>query len=301
MSVAAAQANQQLIDELWDFGDPAASDARFRAAAADAPPGQRRDVLATQIARALGLRGQFDDALWMLGEAAGQDATDLETAVRISLERGRVLNSSGSPQDARPMFEAAFERAAAAGFEHLAIDALHMVAIVAPADEQVALNEQALSLASIALDPRARDWRASLLNNLGWTRFDAGELDDALLLFTEAVEERVRQGKAREIGVARWSVGRTLRAMGRTDEALAAQTDLARWMAEASLTDSYVEEEIAECLAELGRPLEAASHFAAAAGLLDPAGAGEDPDPERLERLRGLAGQIITTPEPGTG
>lgn len=84
-----------------------------------------------------------------------------------------------------------------------------MVAIVAPADEQVALNEWAISLATRASDPRARDWAASLLNNLGWTRFEAGEFGAALALFTEAVKERIRQGKAREIGVARWSVGRT--------------------------------------------------------------------------------------------
>lgn len=301
MEVAAARANQRFIDELWDFAHPAASEARFRATAADAPAGQQRDVLTTQVARALGLRGEFDEALAVLDEVAGRAPTDPETVVRVSLERGRVLISSGSPADARPLFEAAFERASAAGFEHLAIDAMHMVAIVAPADEQLALNQQALSLASAASDPRARDWRASLLNNLGWTRFEGGELDDALGLFTEAVEERVRQGKAREIGVARWSVGRTLRALDRTEEALTTQVELAEWMAEAGLTDSYVDEEIAECLTSLGRPAEAAAHFASAADLLEAAGPGEEADPERLARLRGLAGQSMTTPEPGTG
>ncbi len=175
-----ARENQQLIDELWDFADAAASEARFRAAAADLAAGQRRDVLMTQVARALGLRGQFDDALAMLNgltSAAAPDVAtpEVELAVRGLLERRRVSNSSGSPADARPLFEAAFERASTAGLEHLGIDALHMVAIIAPADEQAALNKRALTLASGASDPRARDWRASLLNNLGWTRFEAGE------------------------------------------------------------------------------------------------------------------------------
>ena len=223
----AARENQQLIDELWDFADAAASQERFRAAA-DLAPGQRHDVLLTQAARALGLLGQFDDALAELDgltSAAVRDvaAPEVELAVRVLLERGPVLNSSGSPADARPLLEAAYERASSAELEHLAIDALHMVAIIAPADEQVAHTERARTLASRASDPRARDWRASLLNNVGWARFEAGEYEAALPLFTEAVEERIGQGKAREIGVARWSVGRTMRALGRNDEALAAQ------------------------------------------------------------------------------
>ena len=44
-----------------------------------------------------------------------------------------MLNSRGQPEDARALFEAAFEAATPVGFDHLAIDALHMAAIVAPA------------------------------------------------------------------------------------------------------------------------------------------------------------------------
>ena len=297
--LVAAQRNQQLIDELWDFADPAASEARFRVAASSARTDEQRPILLTQMARALGLRSRFDEALAVL-DGLATDQND-ELAVRVDLERGRVLNTRGSPADARPLFEAAFDRASAAGFEHLAIDALHMVAIVAAPEDQTALNERALGIARAASDPRARDWRASLLNNLGWTKFDAGDLDDALALFEEAVEERVRMGKARELGVARWSVGRVLRALGRTEQALGAQIDLVQWMAAAELTDSYVEEEIGECLVVLGRSSEAASHFALAADLLEAAGPGEDPDPERLTRLRALSAQSSTTPEPSTG
>ena len=179
--------------------------------------------------------------------------------------------------------------------------ALLAVAMVAAPEDQAALNSQALSLAGPASDPRARDWRASLLNNLGWIRFDADELDEALALFEEAVEERVRMGKAREIVVAKWCVGRTLRALGRTDEAMRGQLDLVQWMATAELTDSFVEEEIGECLVALARPGEAAAHFAVAADLLAARGPGEEPDPERLARLRDRSIQINTTPEPGTG
>ncbi|MEX2546574.1 MAG: tetratricopeptide repeat protein [Chloroflexota bacterium] len=105
-----------------------------------------------------------------------------------------------------------------------------MVAIVAGPEEHVSLHQQALSLAGAASDPRARDWRASVLNNLGWSYFDLGEHEDALGVFEEAVGERERMGKAREIGVARWSVGRTLRAVGRLDRG-ARSPDRARRLA----------------------------------------------------------------------
>jgi tetratricopeptide (TPR) repeat protein len=214
------------------------------------------------------------------------------------------------------LFEQAFELASEAGLEHLAIDSLHMVAIVAPADGQAALNEQALAMASAAIDPRAREWRASLLNNLGWTRFDGGDYAAALALFEDAVTERERLGKARELQIARWCVGRTLRALGRTEGALELQVSLADKSSRTWVSDSFVEEEIGECLVDLGRPAEARAHFAEAAKLLEAAGAGEQADPERLARLQAAGSaadaagatratgvdhdQTSTTPDPGS-
>jgi tetratricopeptide (TPR) repeat protein len=300
---AAAREHQRLIDELWDFSDPAASEIRFRSAAEQASDADSAPILETQFARALGLQRRFDEAAAALDLVEARDQMPPELRVRVALERGRVLNSSGSPAAARPLFERAYELAAAAGLEHLTVDALHMVAIVAAPGEQATLNEQALAIASAASDPRARDWRASLLNNLGWARFEAGEYAEALALFGEAVDERVRQGKPRQIGVARWAVARTLRALGRIEEALAAQNDLVLWLAAAQMTDSYVEEEIGECLAALGRSDEAAGHFQSAAQLLSGGGPGETADPERLARLHKRAAELSphrsTTPEPG--
>lgn len=176
---------------------------------------------------------------------------DPETRVRVLLERGRVLNSGGSPADARPLFSSAFDAASEAGFEHLAIDALHMVAIVAPAEERDALNRQALRLAGEAADPRARQWRASLLNNIGWTAFERGDFADALAMFEDALAARLEQGKLTEIQIARWSIGRTLRALGRIDEALALQRSLADEHRGAGTSDPYVDEEIEACEREL--------------------------------------------------
>ncbi len=121
-----------------------------------------------------------------------------------------------------------------------------MVAIVASASEQEPLNRRALELAAGADDPRARAWRASLLNNLGWTLFDRTDYPAALTLFEDALAERVAQGTTTQVQIARWCVGRTLRALGRLDEAMTVQRALAEEHAAAGTSDSFVQEELAE-------------------------------------------------------
>jgi tetratricopeptide (TPR) repeat protein len=119
-----------------------------------------------------------------------------------------------------------------------------MVAIVAPESEQDTLNRRALLMASSAVDPRARRWRGSLLNNIGWTAFDRGDHADALALFQDALAARLEEGKVAEIQIARWCIGRALRALGRFDEALAVQQSLADEHRAAGTSDQYVDEEL---------------------------------------------------------
>jgi tetratricopeptide (TPR) repeat protein len=203
----------------------------------------------TQVARALGLQGRFDGAVALLD---GLPVADPELAARVPLEYGRVLNSRGDPEGARARFEVAFAAASAGDFEFLAVDALHMLAIVAPPAEQDEWNGRALELANGADDPRARRWRGSLLNNMGWTAFDRGDLAVALGLFEDALAARREHGNVGEIRVARWCVARTLREMGRVDEALAIQLELADEHRAAGTSDNYVDEEIAACRTALG-------------------------------------------------
>jgi tetratricopeptide (TPR) repeat protein len=240
--------HQQLIDELFDYDDPAGSEARFRAAA-EAAPEPTRSVLLTQVARALGLQGKYDEATDLL---ASLSLDDPEVEVRGLLERGRILNTRGDADTAMVLFAQAVGLAGNGRFEFLMVDAVHMSAIVAPPSEQDELNRQALRLASAASDPRARQWRASLLNNMGWTAFERGAYSDALSLFDDALAARVEQGKPQEIQVARWCVARTLRALGRVDEALAIQRALAEEHRLAGTADQYVDEEIEALTRESG-------------------------------------------------
>jgi tetratricopeptide (TPR) repeat protein len=226
---------------LWDFDDPASSGERFLDAAEQAQEPERTAWL-TQYVRALGLQEKFDEADRILDTLASDDP---QTATYLELERGRVLRSSGRAEESRPHFEAAAATARAAGLEALHIDALHMVALVAPEAEQLALNQRALEVARTATDQRARDWDASLLNNIGMTHADAGDFEAALRSFEEALAARERIGDPATIRVARWMIGWSLRNLGRRDEARAIQQALKAELDEVGDTDEYVDEELA--------------------------------------------------------
>ncbi len=274
------------IDELWDYDDPEGSEQRFRAAlpAAQAA-GARRYVheVQTQLARTFSLRGQFDEAHRLLDEVVREMAGGDRVEVRYLLERGRTLNSAGQPEQALPLFQRAFELADRLGEAFYAADALHMLAIAAPPEESLQQNLAAIDYANRAADDRARRWLGSLYNNAGWSAFEQGDFEAALRLFELALEARQRQGEPAQERIARWSIGRTLRALGHLPEALALQ----RQLEQDPDHDGFVEEEIAECLLAAGEPEAAAPYFALACERLSSI-EWVAADKARLDRLRAL-------------
>ncbi|HEY3409183.1 MAG TPA: tetratricopeptide repeat protein [Propionicimonas sp.] len=250
---------------LWDFDDAEGSERRFRDAAADAT-GADRLVLLSQVARALGLQERFAEAHDTLDQVLAEPPTvdgatmvaeartvadpdeapgvDAEVSTRVALERGRLFRSAGRPDEARPLFEAAVAEASRAGMDELLVDALHMVALVVPADEQRELLDQALEVARASPDPAARRWEASLLNNLGMTHADAGEWPTALAVFEQALAARRLTGRVGDVRIARWMVAWALRNLGRTGEALAIQRELKAELLAAEQADPYVDEEL---------------------------------------------------------
>ncbi|RYP84131.1 tetratricopeptide repeat protein [Nocardioides guangzhouensis] len=227
--------------ELWDFDDPVASEQRFREAAV----GEDSAVMLTQVARALGLQERYAEAHEVLDEVAAHPRLSPEVQARVHLERGRLHRSAGDAAAAETEFDVAALRARAAGLEALHIDALHMQALVADPVDAVMITEQALALAAVAEDEGARNWDASLLNNLGMLRVEAGRLEDALDTFEDALAARERIGVPADVRVARWMVAWTLRLLGRTDEALAVQRELKAELEAAGATDPHVDEELA--------------------------------------------------------
>ncbi|MBN9182276.1 MAG: hypothetical protein J0I66_04595 [Microbacterium sp.] len=196
---------QDRLDELWDFEDAAASEARLRAAA-DAASGADADELQTQVARALGLQGRFAAADAVL-DALDPDASPT-VRVRADLERGRLRNSAGEPDAAVPLFERAAEAAASARLFFLEVDALHMLAI-ADRDHADAWTDRALAELATTDDARTLRWRVGLYNNRGWARFDEGRWDDALVAFQASRDAAVRWGTAQQVEWADEAIAET--------------------------------------------------------------------------------------------
>lgn len=233
------------FDDLWDHTDPATTETRFLALIPQLQDSMEILELKTQIARTHSLRRQFDQAHHWLSEVeAGFEQASPRVQVRYLLEKGRTWNSSGEKGKAAQLFQQAFELADGAGLQGFAADALHMLAIAQP-EQGISLNRRALDYIELATDPAAKAWRGSLLNNLGWSLFDAGELEDALGVFREALQVREDQGKPGPIRIAWWCIARVLRALDRKEEALAIQHRLKAELEAAGDHDPYVDEELA--------------------------------------------------------
>lgn len=290
-------ASDTAFDALWDYNDPAASEARFlavRQTLGAAEDHARLMELDTQIARAQGLQGRFADALAMLETVqVALRAGETRAAVRYQLEFGRVLRSSGSPEAARPFFERAVALAEAAGEDRFAVDARHMVALVEPDPaRRVSLMLDDLDFAAASADPDARKWRGTLWNNIGMAFHEMGDLDDALEAF-ETAAGFWEEDDPKRVLVAHWMVAWTLRLQGRLAEALATQEVLERAHQDAGTPGAYVQEELGELHLALaiGPDAEdhrrlARGHFARAHALLQEDLAG---DPDRLARMKRLA------------
>jgi tetratricopeptide (TPR) repeat protein len=174
---------------LWDFDDLGATEERLREQFERESTAEGRAEVLTQLARVQSLQDEFDACEQLLREAESLAGDSELVKLRVELERGRKLRSSGDGVAATSLFESAFERARAIGENYLAGDAAHMVAISTP-DKMVEWSERGIELAES--EPDAAYWAGPLLNNLGWHYFDAGDFLTALEVFERALEVRER-------------------------------------------------------------------------------------------------------------
>lgn len=287
------------FDQLWDYNDPAKTEKAFvelLPVAERAGDRAYHAQLLTQIARTHSLRRQFVEAHGILDEAEtlivnvdnpSNDAIET-TRLRCLLERGRTYNSAGDVEASRPLFEEAWELARKAGEDYHAVDAAHMLGICEPADASHIWNNKAMEAAEASDDPRAKGWLGPLYNNIGWTYHDAGEYEKALKLFEKGLAWRTERDNQQATRIAKWTVGRAMRSLGRTEEALAMQLSLLEEHEAAGTADGYVFEEIAECLFVLDRSDEARPYFDRAYRELSKDGWLTENEPERLARLKQL-------------
>ena len=278
------------LEAFWEFSDPARSEERFRAALTSARGDERLELL-TQIARTYSLRQRFAEAHELLDEVEGALASaGPRPRIRCLLERGRTHNSAGEKDKARLLFVEAWDQARAAGEAGLAVDAAHMIAITfGGTADAVEWNRRGLELAQPSPDSKARALIPAMLNNSAWDLHEMGRFTEALPLFEEALVEWTARAQPEQTRIAKWSVARCLRSLGRLDEALHLQRELEQEHAAAGTSDGYVFEEIAELLDSLGEPTEARAYFARAADELGKDESFVQNEPARLARLRSMA------------
>jgi tetratricopeptide (TPR) repeat protein len=257
---------------LWDFSKPELSEQRFRQAL-QAASGDDVLILETQIARSFGLRKDFDRAREVLKTVEPRiAAAGAEARVRYWLELGRTYGSAThTPEQltdankalARGAFQRAQDAAREGRLDGLAIDAIHMFAFIdtAPAD-QLRWAMEAMAVVEASRQPQAKQWEASIRNNIGHALHQLGRYDEALAEFRKALALREAQGNAGRTRVAWWMIAWTLRAMKRDDEALAIQLRLERECDTAGEPDPYVFEEL-EALYRAKGDTAKADHYAA--------------------------------------
>jgi tetratricopeptide (TPR) repeat protein len=155
-----------------------------------------------------------------------------------------------------------------------------MVAIVG---DMEAWTARGVEIAASSDDPGVRYWLGPLYNNVGWSRYEAGDTAGALEAFQLALASRERDDpRPYPVAIARYAVGKALRAAGRADEAAALLEQCVAWATEAGVDDDYLHEELAEDYAALGRDADAREQARHALALIAE-------DDERAARLRLLA------------
>ena len=281
------------FDKLWNYNEPAETEQKFRDILANTTEVQNSGYkleLQTQIARTLGLQQKFEDAHTVLDQVETELSPDYPVArIRYLLERGRAFNSSGKKEESLPLFLEAWESGLVAKADFFAVDAAHMLGIVAPQNQQLLWNEKAMALAEKSQDKRAQGWLGSLYNNIGWTYHDMREYEKAMEVFLKALDWRKAHEQVAETQIAKWCVARTHRSLGAVEKALAMQYELEKEMQAAGQDeDGYVLEEIAECLNLLGKPEAAAPYFLKAWSILSQDIWLKQNETERLDRLKTL-------------
>jgi len=285
------------FDKMWDYNDPAETEKKFRALLPEAEKKKDKSYLIelwTQVARTQSLQLKFDKAHEILDKVMKMLKPEhIRPRIRFMLERGRTYNSSKVPDKARELFEAAYQQADKYGEDNLAIDAVHMLGIVDKGDESLKWNELAIKMAEETKDEKAKGWLGSLYNNTAWTYHDIGDYNKALELFERNVEWHMERNSKKELGIAKWSVARAKRSLGRFEEALKEQEELENWYKEAGIADDgYVFEEIGENLLLMNKPDESKPAFAKAYELLKEDKWLAEYEKDRLDRIKSLGGII---------
>ncbi len=278
------------FDTLWDYQDPAATETKFRELLPVAESADDETYLLeleTQIARTLGLQGKFDESHALLDAVETRLTPKTKIArVRYLLERGRAMNSSGRPAEARPLFEEAYVLADEIHEARFAIDAVHMIAIVEPNPlTQIEWNLKGIEQAES--DAAQKGWLHALYNNIGESYCAIQDYPSALVYFKMLLELQKERGEPDIYTIK--DIARISRLSGDAAASLSLMQPVFDKLTSENKDDGWIHEELAEDFLALGKPEIARPHFVKAYELLSKVAWYVQNQASQLERLKRMA------------
>ncbi len=285
------------FDAMWDYDNPAETEELFRGVlnglgnSSESSYDRNYHVeLLTQIARAQGLQQKFSDAKKTLAEAEKLLNEETKSGkIRYLLELGRIYLSSGEKDKAKEIFLQAYDYGKANKLDFYVMDTIHMLGIVEDPKEQINWNLKAIEIAEETKDLRIKSWLGPLYNNIGWSYHDQGDFEEALKYFQKGYDYRKAQADDNATRIAKWSVGRVYRSLGKYDEALKIQKELEKEIDDANLPkDGYVYQELAE-LYHIQKNAEAKKYFKLAYDFLSQDNQIVENQSEELDRMKKLS------------
>ena len=231
-------------------------------------------------------RSSLENAERLLGEQ--EAAYPVASRIRWLVEMGRLQTFERTPSQARAHFVEAWTLAINSGEDSLAAEVALMMASIEPPKQKQEWILRGIQLAEGSPQADAKRWLGALYTAQGWKLFDLRQYEAALAAFKKSLSHLKLHGSDREIFVAKWSVGKLLRTMGKTEEALAIQNALLAESGPSNAKDGRVFQELAECLHALKRVPEAQVYFDLAYRELSTDDWVVDNQPEMLKRLKEL-------------
>ena len=298
-NILSPTAKLQNLDSLWDPLDPAASEARFRALMPDRQSltGKEQSYvieLLALVARAEALQGKYAEAHVSLKAAEqllskdGQATIPAEARLRWLLESGRIHVLEKTPSQARSLLAEAWTLATSSGADGFVVDVAQMMAVIENPKAQQEWILRAIEIAERSTQANAKRLLGGLYMTSGWKHFDMRQYEKSLEIFQKAITHCREVGSKREAFVAKWATGKVLRALGKTEEALAIQQNLLGELGIGGERDGRLYEEIAECLQSLRREPEAQLYFELAYRELSDDEWVTDNQPVKLKRMKDL-------------
>jgi tetratricopeptide (TPR) repeat protein len=286
------------LEQLWSPADIAASEANYRALLLDGQKltGRERSYLIelySLIARAEAYQEKFTEARDTLEIAETileeEQSCYLVTAkIRWLIESGRLYILAKTPSPAKKYFSEAWTLSINSAEDYFAVEIAQLLAVTEPQKTQQAWIERAIDIAESSPLPKSKKWLGGLYTSLGWKLYDLRQFESALEAFQKSLRHHKAHGSPRERFVAQWSIGKVLRTLGKTEEALSIQQALLAELGIGGERDGRLYEELAECLQTLKRTTEAQLYFELAYRELSADEWIKDNQPVKLKRMKDL-------------